>query len=223
MTSKQHKRDGKRGGKAVPFLLDPSRVPTLLWLPNLIGYVRAAALLFAFLQPDPASPAAVRALFLSLALDYFDGPAARALNMCSQFGDILDHVTDHLTMAWLVWISSSHPVNVWINLICNLPIPLAYMAITGHYYKHAAGGNWVTRAVEAGNYWNLPSLLWCGNCIIVPLIKLSYHAQHGIDAKASTEFLDFVDALGLVVNVAYTAAVLAPLLVRKTPATGRKG
>ena len=185
-------------------------MPVLLFAPNIIGYIRVAALLYAFMQPDPGSPASVRALFISFALDYFDGPCARALNMTSQWGDILDHVTDHVTMAWLVYVSSSWRLNVALNLVCNLPVPLLYMLCTGHYYKHSASGNIVTRAVEAGNYWNLPALLWAANTIIVPMVKLSYRAQHGLPATASTELVDLADALGLAVTVTYTAAVLLP-------------
>jgi phosphatidylglycerophosphate synthase len=193
-----------------PLLLDPARLPVWLWAPNLIGYLRVAALALAVAQPDPGSPLSVRLLFLSFALDYFDGPVARKLNMCSQFGDMLDHATDHATMAWLVFVSSDWRVNVWVNLVANLAVPFAYMLYHGHYFKHAAGGNWVTRAVEENNYWNLPSLLWAANCIIVPMVKLSFHAQRGLDAKASTELVDFADALGLCVTVAYSVAVWLP-------------
>ena len=193
-----------------PLLLDPSRLPVWLWAPNVIGYFRVAALVLAMLEADPGSPLAVRLLFLSFALDYFDGPVARHLNMCSQFGDLLDHVTDHVTMAWLVFVSSAWRLNVFVNIVANIFIPGAYMLYHGHYFKHAAGGNWVTRAVEANNYWNLPSLLWAGNCIIVPMLKLSYHAQLKLDPMASTELVDFADALGLCVTVAYSVAVWLP-------------
>ena len=161
-------------------------------------------------QPDPGSPLAVRLLFASFALDYFDGPVARRLNMCSQFGDMLDHATDHVTMAWLVYVSSAWRFNVWANVVANLVVPFAYMAYHGHYFKHAAGGNWVTRAVEANSYWNLPSLLWAANCIIVPMVKLSYHAQLQLHPMASTELVDFADALGLCVTVVYSVAVWVP-------------
>ena len=67
-------------------LLDAQRLPVALYLPNLIGYVRVVALIVALLEEDPSSSTAIRAVVLSLALDYIDGPIARRLNMCTQFG-----------------------------------------------------------------------------------------------------------------------------------------
>ena len=53
------------------------------------------------------------------------------------------------------------------------------MAWTGHYFKHSADGNWVTKTIEANNYFNLVSMLWNANTWIIPLIKLSYSLEHG--------------------------------------------
>ena len=207
--------------KTSPFiLLDPERLPVVLWAPNLIGYVRVAFLLLAMMEKDRASASALRLLFASLALDYFDGPLARALNMCSQFGDLLDHACDHVTMAWLVYITSSSSsfgvLNNAISVACNLFIAMGFMLVKGHYFKHAASANWITSAVEANNYWNLYSLLWAANQMIIPVVKLSYHTQYpALAATDSTELLDFTDALGLAVTVIYSlacihAAVAAP-------------
>lgn len=182
-----------RCSKMTPLLLDPSRVPVLLWVPNLIGYLRVAALIAAIRQPDAHGVTATRLLFVSFALDYFDGPAARALNMCSTFGDLLDHVTDHATMMWLVYLTSSSPLNVWLNAACN-GAALVFMAVQGHYFKHATG-NAITRLVESNNYWNLWSLLWAANTIIVPFVKLGYHGGNGLAPTASNELLDFAGAL----------------------------
>jgi len=187
-----------------PFLLlDPARMPVALWAPNLLGYVRVAAFVCALLCEDRASERALNLLALSFALDYFDGPLARALGMCSQFGDLLDHVTDHVTMSYLVWLTSSSPANVTASFVCN-GVACAYMLANGHYFKHAATPNRVQRAIEEHNYWNLPSLLWSANSIVIPLVKLSFHARFGIGATASTPFIDLIDLLGAAVGVAYT-------------------
>ena len=53
------------------------------------------------------------------------------------------------------------------------------MAWTGHYFKHSADGNFVTKTIEANNYFNLVSMLWNANTWIIPLIKLSYSLEHG--------------------------------------------
>ena len=78
------------------------KLPVVLYVPNLIGYVRVITLVMGAMAESPASNTAIWCLTISLVLDYIDGPAARYLNQCSQFGDLLDHYADHLTMMYLV-------------------------------------------------------------------------------------------------------------------------
>ena len=207
----------------MPFvLLDPERLPFWLYLPNLIGYVRWATLIAAMLEPDPASQFAVRCLVASFALDYFDGPAARKFGMCTQFGDLLDHFADHVTMFWLVHVTTTSAVNWWVNLAACVAT-LGYMCLTGHYFKHAASSNWVTATVEAHNYFNMPAMLWNANCILVPFVKLSYACEHGLDARATTEVLDLFDYCGLIVTALYSGAcVLAALPASASGAAAEK-
>ena len=35
--------------------------------------------------------------------------------MCTQFGDLLDHIADHVTMFWLVYITTSSTTNMVLN------------------------------------------------------------------------------------------------------------
>ena len=210
----------RKGGAPRPFLLlDPGHVPVALWVPNLIGYVRLVSFVLAACAEDRTSAYALRLLVLSMVLDYFDGPVARYLNMCSQFGDLLDHVTDHLTMAWLVYITTDSKtpfgaVNNWVSAVCNLGIALGYMAVTGHYFKHATAANAITRIVESNNYWNLVSVLWAANQIVIPIIKLSYHVDRDLGATESTEVMMGVDALGCLVTLVYSFACVSAALAR---------
>jgi len=169
--------------------------------------VRVISMIIAMLESDPASPLAVRMLFLSLALDFIDGPLARKLGMCTQFGDLLDHFTDHISMFWLVYITTDSRVNAVLNGI-HCAAALGYMTATGHYFKHSAQGNYVTRTIEANNYFNMPSMLWNANTWIIPLVKLAYCAEHGLSRYASTELLNLFDILGCAVCTAYTVAVV---------------
>ncbi|KAL3914793.1 MAG: hypothetical protein SGPRY_007496 [Prymnesium sp.] len=116
-------------------------------------------------------------LSLSLALDFIDGPLARRLGMCTQFGDLLDHVADHITMWWLVYITTSSTLNSLVNGL-HCAVALLYMAKEGHYFKHSQGGNAVTKLIESNNYFNMPSLLWNANTWVIPLMKLSYALEH---------------------------------------------
>ena len=71
----------------------PSTWPVLLFVPNLIGYVRVVAALAAFASLDGGAGGALRfaSLYaLSYLLDAVDGPAARALKQATAFGALLE-------------------------------------------------------------------------------------------------------------------------------------
>mmetsp|Transcript_124050 Transcript_124050/g.194423 ORF Transcript_124050/g.194423 Transcript_124050/m.194423 type:complete len:201 (-) Transcript_124050:111-713(-) len=189
-----------------------STLPILLYPPNLIGYVRVVTLILAMADPNPTSTYAFWCLFTSLFLDYFDGPVARRLNMCTQFGDLLDHFTDHATMLWVVYITASNSslgmANLGVSVVHNV-VAFIYMCYRGHYFKHTEKGNTVTRMIEANNYWNPPSSLYAANCIIIPMIKISYAEAMGVKAAdATTMFVDLIDFFGAWVTASYTVAVL---------------
>lgn len=190
-------------------LLDAKRLPIALYLPNLIGYVRVISLVVALMEEDPSSSTAIRAVVLSLALDYIDGPIARRLNMCTQFGDLLDHYTDHITMFYLVYVTSAWRLDVAVNAL-HCAVACVYMAIYGCYFKHGGKPNAVAAAVEANNYFNMPAMLWNGNTVLIPFVKMSYCLEHGLPLKQSTELLDFFNLLGLLVTLAYSIAVWIP-------------
>jgi len=184
-------------------------LPLFLWPPNVIGYVRVVTLIAAIQAPDPSGAYAIWMLTVSLVLDYFDGPCARRMNMCSQFGDLLDHYTDHATMMWLVYVTAGSttiwgPINLAISAIHNL-VAFVYMAAYGHYFKHTEKGNFVTKTIEANNYWNLASMLYCANCILLPVVKLSFAEKFNMKAtEVSTPLIDIADMLGALVTLSYS-------------------
>lgn len=209
-------------------LLDPTRLPVVLWPPNLVGYARVALLVMGMCAEDRTGTHAIRCLLLSMALDFIDGPMARKFGMCSQFGDILDHVTDHVSMFWFIHITTPPlgepcpeigPVlgltpnlmfawmklNWVINLLHFLGT-LSYLACFGCYFKHGRG-NLVSRSFEANNYWNLQSILWSVNSWVLPLIKMSYKSSHQIHVYQTTELLFIGDVFGAVATITYTIAV----------------
>ena len=131
--------------------------------------------------------------------------------MCSQFGDLLDHYTDHVTMLWLVYCTSGSrlwgQVNLTISTLHNC-VAFVYMFVYGHYFKHTTKGNFWTRTIEANNYWNFASILYCANCILFPLIKLSFAGTYNLAASAvSTPLIDLADFAGAVVTLSYSIAV----------------
>ncbi len=66
-----------------------------LFVPNLICYARLLLLIpFAVLHSCDQYEAALVVYGISTALDFVDGVAARALNQCSKFGEVLDVIVD---------------------------------------------------------------------------------------------------------------------------------
>ena len=206
----------------MPFLLlDSKRMPFWLYLPNLIGYVRYLTLFLAMVEEDPAGDFAMKMLALSLFLDYLDGPAARRFDMCTQFGDLLDHFCDHITIMWCVHVTTASAVNWWVNLVTTAAT-LLYMVATGHYFKHNSTSNVVTATVEANNYFNMWSMLWNANTILVPFVKMSYHIEKGLPVTESTELIRLFDYLGLAVTGLYTAACVHAALPSEADAAKPK-
>ena len=84
---------------------------TLLYIPNLIGYLRIFLLLLSTYYATLPNPRIL--LFSSLyatsaLLDAVDGFVARALNQCSNLGSVLDMITDRLTTASLCIILTQY-------------------------------------------------------------------------------------------------------------------
>ena len=221
--------------KKKPIFVDPNRIPVALYIPNLVGYLRFI-FLFGFLyyfknsvksfvlfftsfygtnhptQFEQEFDLAAYSLLTSLALDFIDGPLARRFDMCSQFGDLNDHICDHLTMFAAVYFTTdTNQLFGRVNMIVNTVHCLAaliYMARFGHYFKHSKSGrNFVMNIIEANNYWNVASVLWGCNYMAVPLIKLSYASSHGLSPTESTGFINICDFLGMCVAASYTVAV----------------
>uniref|UniRef100_H2ZII9 CDP-diacylglycerol--inositol 3-phosphatidyltransferase n=1 Tax=Ciona savignyi TaxID=51511 RepID=H2ZII9_CIOSA len=87
----------------------------LLFIPNLIGYVRIVLAIFsAYYMPFDY----VKASFcyaISVALDAIDGHAARAFNQGTKFGAMLDQLTDRASTATLVMtLSYFYPKYVFL-------------------------------------------------------------------------------------------------------------
>jgi len=232
------------------FFLDPDRIPFWLYIPNLVGYLRWWTLILA-MNPggewplglggvDRFSQSAIWCLAISLALDFIDGPLARRYDMCTVFGDLLDHVADHVTMYYLVRLTAEPlPWVPGVDAVSQLPgamstlfafvaagnirsalslinhavsavhvvVALGYMAVYQHYFKHSKKGNFVTRNIEANNYWNLPATLYAANTFLLPILKMSYVAEHNLSPLASTWLLDSWDYVGMIITASYTVAV----------------
>lgn len=144
----------------------PSREVTpgqvLLFVPNLIGYSR---IIFALssLAVMKYHPKVCTALYcVSCLLDALDGQAARKLNQTSQFGAILDMVTDRCTTALLCcYLCVTYPSYVIaFQLLISLDLASHYM----HMYATLSTGS--TSHKKVGGRSRLLKLYYSNNKVL---------------------------------------------------------
>ena len=86
-----------------------------LFIPNLIGYGRVLLLLVATVTAFTNPILTIVCYGLSQALDAFDGMAARKFNQSSDFGAVLDMVTDRVSDAIILAILGAlYPKISWL-------------------------------------------------------------------------------------------------------------
>ncbi len=111
-------------------------------LPNLVGYIRLAAipvfLLMAYNTEDGTSFAAAMVFWAIAAGDYLDGFLARATGQYSRLGALLDPLVDRLTvLAGAVVCWSFELLPRWLLLILALR-ELAMLGIAQYGLRHGA-------------------------------------------------------------------------------------
>lgn len=84
------------------------KTPTdvFFYIPNLIGYVRVGLTAFSLAIALKDYKTSVVCYALSFVCDYFDGFFARWFDQCSNFGAVLDMVTDRYVNACLCMAAS---------------------------------------------------------------------------------------------------------------------
>lgn len=94
------------GPEAIGTMAGPSPLKVLLFYPNLIGYARIIAVLASYYLADTNWKASFLCYVAAFAGDAVDGAVARAFNQSSQFGAVLDMVTDRCSTAGLLMVLS---------------------------------------------------------------------------------------------------------------------
>jgi len=114
----------------------PGRV--FLYVPNLIGYARVAFALLSLVFMKWHPKYCTTLYCVSCLLDALDGAAARRLGQTSQFGAILDMVTDRCTTSALIcYLCVAYPKYVVVfQLLVSLDLASHYM----HMYSTLHSG-----------------------------------------------------------------------------------
>jgi cardiolipin synthase len=166
-------------------------------LPNLVGYVRLAAipvfLILAYSSDDGRSVAAAILFWLIAASDYLDGFLARATGQYSRMGALLDPFVDRLTVisgALVCW--SFHLLPRWALLLLALR-ELTMLVLAQYGLRHGVdiSINWPGRLavfpVMAALFfamlvtgWVPTALLYLG--LALALLATVLYAREGITA-----------------------------------------
>lgn len=103
--------------------VEVSATDVLLYVPNLIGYMRVAGAATSFVLMICRSDLWILAIVLYLSNfvgDLIDGWAARQLNQCSSFGGVLDMITDRCSTAGLLYVLAGE----FSQKDTELPVPV---------------------------------------------------------------------------------------------------
>jgi len=138
------------------------RIPVLLYVPNLLGYVR---ILSAFVGLHFSIDHPVLAIWVwiaSCSLDLIDGILARKLNQCSKFGIFLDIVADIVlrTCCWLAALVNSRSQQLLLVVCIVISIEWCTMVCTqlhaarsqAHWKSQRDNDPWLVRKVFSRNF-----------------------------------------------------------------------
>jgi CDP-diacylglycerol--inositol 3-phosphatidyltransferase len=101
----------------------------LLFIPNIIGYIRFILGVIAFINFNHPI-CFISSYGLSYFLDWTDGWFARRYNQCSEFGAMLDMITDRLcTITLLIMLSHQYPAYMAYFLF------MAVLDMTSHWLQ----------------------------------------------------------------------------------------
>mmetsp|Transcript_15860 Transcript_15860/g.34219 ORF Transcript_15860/g.34219 Transcript_15860/m.34219 type:complete len:241 (+) Transcript_15860:99-821(+) len=102
----------------------------LLYVPNLIGYVRVGCALYSFAVALHSPVQCILFYFFSFVCDELDGRFARMLNQTSTLGAVLDMVTDRLATTGLLLVLA-----VLYPKFHFIPVCLIFLDIFSHWFQ----------------------------------------------------------------------------------------
>ncbi|GIL52080.1 hypothetical protein Vafri_8033 [Volvox africanus] len=189
-----------------------------LYVPNLIGYARVAAAIYAFGVAFTSPYQCVAAYFLSFVCDELDGRFARMLNQTSTLGAVLDMVTDRLATTGLLLVVALVYPQLHVVAIC-----LIFLDVFSHWFQMYA-----SLAVGATTHKDVKSKSWLvrtyyGNRLFMGYCCVSCEVLYlVVYASKWPELMQFVVPLpgGAGLTIPSQLANLLPALLRFTSQSG---
>ena len=173
-----------------------------LTIPNLVGYVRLAAIpvfLYLALRSDDGRTAAATILFLAISTaDYLDGFLARATGQYSRMGALLDPVVDRLTvLAGIVVTWKFELLPRWALAVLAIreavTLVLAQLALRrGIDLEINWVGRWSVWLTMGGIFLALASDAWIGPAtflvgLVGSLLASALYLKSGLSAARSRD------------------------------------
>ncbi|KAH3687236.1 hypothetical protein WICPIJ_001793 [Wickerhamomyces pijperi] len=123
------------------------------YIPNYIGYSRVITALISFYLMDSHPLSCIAMYSISCLLDALDGTAARAYNQTSQFGAVLDMVTDRCTTSSLIcFLCVLYPSWALVfQILISLDLSSHYM----HMYATLISGGKSHKSIDKKESWLL--------------------------------------------------------------------
>ena len=169
-----------------------------VYVPNLIGYARVVLASIALAYAFEDVPFALGAYFLSFVCDELDGRFARMFDQCSEFGKLLDMVTDRLATAGLLMVLSAKFPEWFFTCLALLLLDIGshwlqmYTSVLASRKSHkevAANANIILRLY----YTNRIFMGVC--CVSAEVLYLCALALSDTDAAAVRGMASFADVL----------------------------
>mmetsp|Transcript_7684 Transcript_7684/g.8783 ORF Transcript_7684/g.8783 Transcript_7684/m.8783 type:complete len:233 (-) Transcript_7684:238-936(-) len=187
---------------------DISNKDVLLFIPNLIGYTRVLLGIISFVlmvfSPDNWFTA-IMLYLTSFILDLFDGMAARKFDQCSEFGGLLDMITDRCATLGLCFVlygeygATTNEYFAWFKILFMM---LALLDISSHWCQmYSAAALQVHHKSSEGNankfflvryyYQSYPFFGYC--CVSAEVTYITMYAlAHATVEKDEQLLIDIV-------------------------------
>jgi len=163
-----------------------SKIGILFFVPNLIGYARMLMAICAATCLPTHVWAFIILMLLSMFTDMLDGVAARKLNQCSRFGEMLDILADNACrmLAWIaLFVVSGEkmskldaalcviiPTMEWVAMLCS---QIVAFDEGKHWKTNHQNAPWIVREIFRGGFWNPIGALTIAGIFGLPLAKLA--------------------------------------------------
>ena len=181
-------------GKSSPTYVGPGE-NIFLFMPNIIGFARVVLVIVAFYYM-PTAPATCGFCYLfSQFLDALDGHAARHWGQCTDFGAVLDMVTDRCatTMLMLGLSVLFRDTAFWFQMLVGLDIASHWFQMTATYTAGKASHKTIdlTQNVFLRLYYTNRKVLFfvcAGNEWLWSMLYVAYFTQTGFWNQEGSEW-----------------------------------